>query len=122
MIQNELLPECAVMIEGKETIWILRDYQVIQILKDIKPIPLTAESVPKIQGFEDITPANHTDKVFIHRLTGIQVIFYDRHNDGAFHLVLTGGGRPVPHKAVHELQQFVKWNSETGTMPKYEIG
>lgn len=121
MIQNELLPGCAVIIDGKETIWLMGDYQVIQILSGIKPIPLTAETVARV---ECMIIAEQRESDIIYDFT-----YHDR---GLIDRVLTvsiiGGNVMIsiehialtPHiTSIHQLQILIY--SLTGEMPKYEL-
>lgn len=118
MIQNELLPGCAVIVRypnDTEEVTYNPDLHFNGILF---PIPLTTESVAKVEGFVPMYGGfiYARDEPIYGRMTFFvkegKVTFYQRNYSE----------RNVPNHitSIHQLQILIY--SLTGTMPKYDIG
>lgn len=121
MTQNELLPGCAVLYNGKECIY---SQELHPIRGYFRPIPLTAESVANVEGSINISedPEDPFGLVNFEFEDGnIQVSIGLPYNE--VYLVNEDDDCLWSCKhitSIHQLQILIY--SLTGTMPKYEIG
>jgi len=117
MIQNEILPGCAVLYDDE--VMIQGEFWTITSNKSgrIKPIPLTAESVPNVKGCT-LFKAQNGKWLYFYFNTPVGKVFI---HIGKYHVTLTRRGSKLPHiTSIHQLQVLIY--SLTGTMPKYDIG
>lgn len=120
MIQNELLPGCAVLLDDEVHIWNVLDFQSTttekaKALYEIQPIPLTAESVAKVGGCKRFYIIDNVDSFkFQAGFFNVVVHFF---NDG--HCEVFINGIEIHHcKAIHSLQ--ITLERLQGTMPSYQ--
>lgn len=127
MIQNELLPGCAVMAVPCDELkkWCAVSTEVIYDAKnysdvsEYKPIPLTADTVSRVEGAElmAISKDGGKHQVFVFKVGMFNVNVHCWINDDCQVFI---DGKEIHHfKGVHLLQ--ITLQLLTGTMPKYDV-
>jgi hypothetical protein len=124
MIQNELLPGCAVIAvpakdmkrHGADETEVIYDGKEYSDLARYKPIPLTAESVAKVEGGEYVWEQGYYPNEYYKWEENGQILCI--YTDGRVFLNST---QLDWISAIHDAQILIK-QAITGTMPKYEIG